>query len=386
MFSYALGFLEASPLLAREIVGKTTTEIRLRNGNAIAVHANSYRTVRGKTLLCCIFDEVAWWRDETSALPDVETYRAILPALATTNGMLVAIGSPYRKTGLLYTKHRDFFASDNNEVLVVQGASRLFNPTLDQTIITSAKNSDPEAARSEWDAEFRSDISSFLNDEAIEKVIDYARSLEIPPRNGIQYAAGVDPSGGRHDHFCICVGHCEGLGAGSYYVADVVRGRAPPFDPQSVAEEYAALLKAYKVHSVTGDNYSAEFVSSAFVKQGITYNRSEMNKSQLYIEALPLFMRQNLGLPNHPKLIRELRLLERRTSRMGRDVVDHSVHGSDDYANALAVTLRCMAKAVDVSMASVDNDEDEHQDGKQGHCVQMLNAYLAQRGIFPSGT
>ena len=70
----------------------------------IAVHANSYRTVRGSTLLAVVMDEVAYWRDETSATPDVEVYRAVLPALATTGGMLIGISTPYRKVGLLYQK------------------------------------------------------------------------------------------------------------------------------------------------------------------------------------------------------------------------------------------------------------------------------------------
>ena len=47
--------------------------------------------MRGRTLLCAILDEVSFWRDDASANPDVETYRAILPSLATTNGMLVGI-------------------------------------------------------------------------------------------------------------------------------------------------------------------------------------------------------------------------------------------------------------------------------------------------------
>ena len=59
----------------------TAHETRLTNGVVIAVHSNSYRSVRGRTLLPCIFDEIAFWRDNTSAGPDIETYRAVLPSL-----------------------------------------------------------------------------------------------------------------------------------------------------------------------------------------------------------------------------------------------------------------------------------------------------------------
>ena len=52
----------------------TADEVKLRGNVAICVHSNSYRTIRGKSLIACIFDEVAFWRDETSAAPDLETY------------------------------------------------------------------------------------------------------------------------------------------------------------------------------------------------------------------------------------------------------------------------------------------------------------------------
>jgi hypothetical protein len=52
----------------------------------IAIHANSFRTVRGRTLLACIFDEIAFWRDETSATPaayfDKRTYTLTMTGLS----------------------------------------------------------------------------------------------------------------------------------------------------------------------------------------------------------------------------------------------------------------------------------------------------------------
>ena len=42
-----------------------------------------------------------------------------------------------------------------------------------------------------------------------------------------------------------------------------------------------------------------------------------------------------MSLPDHAALLRELRLLERRASRVGRDVIDRGRTGGDDHANAL---------------------------------------------------
>ena len=82
----------------------------------------------------------------------------MLPALITTNGMLVGISSPYRRIGLIYTKHKQFFGIDSDDTLVIQGPTLTFNKTLDPNAIAAQQQADPEAARSEWDAEFRVDI------------------------------------------------------------------------------------------------------------------------------------------------------------------------------------------------------------------------------------
>ena len=53
-----------------------------------------------------------------------------------------------------------------------------------------------------------------------------------------------------------------------------MRGAQPPFDPQEVTKEYAALLREYGLHEVTGDNYAAAWVETAFKDAGIKYVRS----------------------------------------------------------------------------------------------------------------
>ena len=341
VFRYAKAFITESPVLGREIVSLTKNEIRLRNGVTIAVHANSFRSVRGWTLLACIFDEVSFWRDESSAEPDVETYTACLPALLTTNGMLIGISTGYRRTGLLYSKHRDHFGVDTPDVLVVQGTSRTFNPTLSEAGIAAMRAADPTAHASEWDAEFRSDLSAFLDDELVERAVDYDRPLELPAIAKGGYQAFTDAAGGTgNDAYTIAIGHKQG----ENFIIDVVRGTPPGvrFDPATVTEEYAGLLKYYRIYSVTGDHYAAAWVSSAWSKHGVTYRQSNLAKSAIYLECDPLFARGLVRLPNHAKLLRELRLLERRVHRSGKDSVDHGRNGHDDHANAVCGVLQLL--------------------------------------------
>ena len=77
---------------------------------------------------------------------------------------------------------------------------------------------------------------------------------------------------------------------------------------------------------------------------GVEYMRSALTRSELYLEGLPLFSRGLVSIPDNATLLRELRLLERRTARSGKDSVDHGVGGSDDFANSLFGALHLMAK------------------------------------------
>jgi hypothetical protein len=294
--------------------------------------------VRGRTLLGCVFDETGFWPDEAGALSDLECYRAVLPALMTTDGLLCAISTPYRRNGLLYTKHRDHFGHASDDVLVVQGASQVFNPTLAEEALASQRTADSAAAISEIDAFFRTDVSAFLDEELIETAIDHGRPLELPPREHCRCRAFVDASGGRHDHYTVAIGHKEG----DRYVVAVIRGARPPFDPNIVTQEFAALCREYGVGSVVGDSYSAEWVASAWRAAGIGYQPCDISKSEVYLETLPLFTRGLISMPDHKQLIRELRLLERHTHRSGRDSVDHGRNGSDDYANSLCSLIRTL--------------------------------------------
>ena len=341
VFGYIKGFLEASPALRKEIANIKAREIELKNGIILTVHSSSFSTVRGRTLVAAILDEVGFLRDEGSATPDTEVYRAVTPALVRPDetGMLIGISTPYRKVGLLYQKHRDHFGTDGNDVLVVQGATTTFNPALSEETIASKRFVDPTGAVAEWDAEFRNDVGAFLDDAVIDRAIEYSRPLELPPlpRGKAFYRAFCDASGGGgRNSYTVCVAHKEG----DKFVVDVVRGTKGGFDPETTTREYAALLKEYRIGAIVGDNYAKEWVQSAWRRTGITYTRSDLRKSDIYLECQPLFTRGLVRLPDHPTLIRELRLLERYTHRGGKDTVDHPKNGKDDFANSVCGALR----------------------------------------------
>jgi hypothetical protein len=333
---YVKGFISSVPLLARLVQAERAESIDLGNRVSIMVATCSYRSVRGFTAAAVIADEVAFWRSDDGANPATEVLRALRPRLATIpDSLLLAISSPYARSGPLWQAFRDHHGRDDSDVLCWRAPTRLMNPTISQDLVDRDMALDPEAARSEWEAEFRSDLEGFLTLEALEACIVQGR-YEIPPmlasNLNFQYRAFCDPSGGRKDAAALAIAHREG----GRTVLDLARAWKAPHDPAQVTGEMAAIVKSYNVFRVTGDRYAGAWPEQEFMKHGVRYEPSQKDKSALYIDLLPLINSVNVELLDNKTLCNELRALERRTRSAGRDLVDHPPRMHDDLANAVA--------------------------------------------------
>jgi hypothetical protein len=159
---------------------------------------------------------------------------------------------------------------------------------------------------------------------------------ELPPMSGISYVAFVDPSGGSSDSMTLAIAHRDRDGRA---ILDAVRERRPPFSPDGVVQEFAELMKSYRIHRVTGDRYAGEWPRERFRAAGITYDIGEKPKSDIYRDLLPLLNSGKADLLDVPRLVTQLCSLERRTARGGRDSIDHAPGAHDDIANAVAGVL-----------------------------------------------
>ena len=337
VFRYIRAFFEEVPTLRAMVKGEIGADsIELRNRVRIEVRTNSYRSIRGRSILAAIFDEAAFWRDERSANPDTEVYGAISPGLARVKGsMLIVISSAHRRAGLLYERWKAFFGKPDADVLVVRGSTRQFNPLFPQSIVDRALEDDPQRYSAEYNSEWRDDLASYLNRELLEALVEPSVTVR-PPLSGVAYAAFTDPSGGRSDAFTASIAHREIHNGVERVVTDLIFERHPPFNPSDVIEEIAKLLKQYRCSTVTGDRYAAEFVVEHFRKNGISYRASKLDRSEVYLDFLPLVTAAKVLLLDHPRAIAQLASLERRTFPSGKDRIDHPLNGHDDIANSIA--------------------------------------------------
>ena len=260
---YAAAAFEQSPILKQLIAGQTGDTLELTNGINIEVRAASFRRLRGPTYVAVIADEAAfWYSDEISANADTEILNAVRPGLATTSGPLIIASSPYAKRGVLWETHKQHYGPDGDPlILVAQGTSRDFNPSLPQSVVDRALERDHAAASAEYLAQFRNDIESFVSFEVVQSCV--GDHIEMAPIGGQRYSAFVDPSGGSAGSFTMAIGHRDGERA----VIDATREVRPPFSPQAVIDDFAALLRSYRITKVRGDRYAGEFPASCFASE-----------------------------------------------------------------------------------------------------------------------
>jgi hypothetical protein len=351
--NYARSYFTEIPALAGMVQRETRDGFELTNFVDVLIGTNDFRLTRGRAIAVCVMDEVAFFSSETSSSPDVESYRAVVPSMATLPGsMLIGISSPYRKTGLLYSKYKEHFGRDG-DVLVVQATSKQLNPTLDDAIIEQALRDDPAGASCEWLGTFRDDVGGYVDVALIEAAVDRGVAVR-PPTPLFDYQSFCDPSSGAKDSFTACVSHQED----NITVVDCLLEIKSPFNPQEAVQQVAEMLKSYGLTSTIGDRYSAGFVVSAFAAQGIVYKHSERDRSAIYADALTLFTSGRARILDNQRLVTEFASLERRTSPSGRDRIDHGTGGHDDLANACAGALTLAAqpkKPPTLLFASVSN-------------------------------
>jgi hypothetical protein len=338
VLNYIRSYFESIPALKAMVVRSTATGFELANNVDVTVATSSFRSVRGKPVFLAIMDEAAFMLSETSASPDTELYAAIRPAMLTIPGSrMIIISSPYRKAGLLWERYKKCFGENDDNTLVIQASVRELNPTISQEAIDAEVEADPATAVSELFGQFRDDIGSLMPLELIEASVDKGVMVR-PPQKGFTYHCGVDPSGGVHDSFTAAISHAEDDGN---IVLDALLEIKAPCDPVAACEQVAGLIKSFGLSECTGDKYSAQFVVSALARHGVTYRHSERDRSKIYADVLATFTSGRARLLDTPKnrLVVQFAGLQRTTSSMGRDKIDHQKGQKDDLANAASLAM-----------------------------------------------
>src|SRR5262249_40420933 len=165
--------------------------------------------------------------------------------------------------------------------------TRDMNATVQQSLIDQYLADDPMRAAAEWQAQFRSDLQALVLREAVEACVTRGLRERRPDHEVLySYCAFCDPSGGPGDSWTLAIGHK--VFSRQMIVLDALGEVRPPFSPERVCEEFAKVLKSYKLFSVVGDRYAGAWPVEQFAGFGVRYEQAAKPKSELYVDLLPL--------------------------------------------------------------------------------------------------
>lgn len=344
---FAMAILDSDALRGFKQGEPKGEQISLVTQVDLEIKAASLMAGRSHATPLALLDEIAFFKSEKSVAPDSEIISGIRPGMATIpDALLMALSSPYARRGELWKAFKDHFGRDGDPILVWRApTTRMHDTPQIRSFVDEQYAKDPISAAAEYGAEFRKDLEIFIPLEVIQAVTVDHRTV-LPYIETLKYQAFVDPSGGAHDSFTMCISHWDERV--NKVIVDCIVSRDPGttgFDPSKVAKEFCEILKGYGIKSVTGDRYAAGFTVSAFREGGIRYDPSEMDRSGIYSSFLPIATSGAVELLDDKRLQSQLVALDRRTSAGGRDTINHPPGGHDDIANAVAGAVVLVAKS-----------------------------------------
>ncbi len=323
------------PAFRGMVARETAEEIELTNRITIGIHTSSFRTLRGLRILGAAADEASFWYDaENSRNPAGEVINSLEPALGETDGAQLLIPTtPYIRSGPTFQFFRDYWGKEDDAVLVWKSGTTDLNPTYRQAIIDRAMLKDPSKAKTEYYAEFRDDLETFVSLELIARAVVPGR-LSLPYNPRCAYHVFCDPSElvKSGDSMTLAVSHV----ASGKLIVDRLDEVRPPADPKDVIDRFSATCREYHVSEIVEDRVSIGWIRSDFEKKNIRVEPCSVSKSDLYAFLSVKLQGDLVEIPDDDRLVDQMLGLEKRNLTGGVTRIDHAPGGHDDLVNSLA--------------------------------------------------
>ena len=304
---------------------------------------SSANSLRGKNNIIVIFDEAAFFIDNSNRYSGQEVYNALTPSTATfTNphtkkcdGKILTLSSPYSKSGIFWNLYNQSYR-ETDRMLMFKMYTSMMNPTIDPEYLKSKRRQDKQSFSREFGAEFTDNITGWLDDADVKKLdesTDKTRTVSLRQgRPNIEYFYGID-LGQKNDGIAVAIVHKEENCITLDY-ADVWYGsESDVWDYKDsiykncrelsgydiiplgiIADRIKKLGEAFPIRSGWFDQWSGFALDEQLKTRGVvalrTQPASEGLNMQIFQGVRGLLTDGLLKIFNHPVLTAELQLLE----------------------------------------------------------------------------
>ncbi|MDE2104353.1 MAG: terminase family protein [Patescibacteria group bacterium] len=323
---FAKGAIMATPSLAKLVVANRSEVIALRRpeGNVVTIEClaatKGGSAVRGRSLVGVALEEAAFFRDDNYQVNDAEIFRAVSPRLLP-EAQIILVSTPWADVGLLYELYKENHGHPISAIAAHAPTLLLRDDKATRLAVEREMLRDPDNAARELGAEFLSgDSSSWFDRTTIDLSVDKEQTEDLPPDKKLTIAAGADFGFVRDSSGLVIVQVKDG----KFHIA-VVRERRPEknsaLKPSEVASEFSETLKLYGANVVLSDIYYRDAMREYLEKEDLHLQAipdGQDGKIQMYSRAKTLFREGKVVLPNHIKLIAQLKEVVGRPTAGGK--------------------------------------------------------------------
>jgi hypothetical protein len=336
-YDYICKDIRSSSILLKKIARFRKNEIVLKNGITICCCTCSSISVRGRSVVAAICDEVCFWRNEvTSVHCDEEVLAALRPAMIQfQKSKLIKISTPHAKRGVIWEEYR---RRAELNYPIFQLATLEMNPDVPAELLEQERERSLERFKREFLAEFTDNVVSWIAPEYLDACIVPDRRQLPRVSDGI-YVAAVDPAFKQSD-FALAIAHRTSV---DLIVIDRVArwtgSTKAPLGFERVCREIAEILREYGIDKLQGDQLAAAIIQQEFLKLNLTYREVTFNRQtrvRLFNNLKHLLQQRRIELLDQPEPLRQLRSLEESLAADGSIDVRPD-YGKDDLAIVLGM-------------------------------------------------
>ena len=344
---HLVGKIMASPILKALVLDEPKSDsILLRHPSGRPVEIKVVAGARaGSTLVArwsigLAADEAPRMHGDEAVVNFEDSVRAIEGRLLP-GAQIYAPGSPWAPQGPIYAATVSRHGKPGPDLVVLRAPAYDLNPlwwTPERCAALKASN--PDAYRTDVDAEFADPESAMLLAVDVEACTRQAPDT-LPPVRGGDYCAAMDPATRGNAWTLVLLTRLEGR-LRVALARQWVGSRAAPLSPASVLAEARALLRPYGCDLVYTDQYSSDALRDLGWSVGLSVVEKPWTSHNkiLAFEGLKtrLSLRQ-IELPPDPQLRADLLAVRRRVTPSGISIVLPTTGDGRhaDYAPALAM-------------------------------------------------
>ena len=318
--------------LGTEITRETATEIEISNGCVFQAIPASARASRGKAVVMCVFDELAFSLEGDANRGAKAIYDALSPSIAQfgDNGRILELSSPWLTDGLFYEHFKEAESGQFPFMQAKNIPTWEINPNLPWgcPFLDAEQKRDEDKFWTEYGARFRGNKSSLLAAEIVEAAINRERGILLPDRQIMgKYVLALDPARGGvgRDEYVSCI--------------------------QAVEDWIREHHKIYQFDSIVLDQFNSsatiQSLSGDFPIRELTWSVS--TKMKAFSKMKELFNAGLVDIYPHERAIRQLKNLNVLYRQSGQwSVTGGKEVGVDDFCFALAAAMLEASKEDDL--------------------------------------